>query len=173
MQTLGTAASPERYARFTIKERILAEIERRIDTKDWTFATVAWGKVVRYPIPDDFDGKAGPCLAIVDTAERFGITATGYQNECSIDFEFALKVGAKEKASTVLNLITGDLIERMAGDHQLVEGGTPEGTPLSCTFYPESYEPDLVDAASGGVVRGLLTFRLVFRHKTHRPFDLR
>lgn len=172
MQTLGTAASPERYARFTIKERILREIERRLVSRDWSFATVQWDKIVRYPIPEDYQGRSGPVLALIDGMENFGITTTGYQNECEIQLEFGILPGAEESGSTLLNLILGDLLERVVGDHKLREGGKEDGQELSCTFYPESFEPSL-ETAPGQVVRGLLTMKLTYRHKTHKPFDLR
>lgn len=172
MRTLGTAASPERYARLTIKERILREISRRLETKDWTFATVQWEKIVRFPIPDDYRGL-GAILSVLDADEEFGVTTTGYQCTCEILLDYVLTPGAGETASSVLELVKGDLIERLAGHHALREGGdNGTGEELSCTFLPVRYQPMVPDNHEGPA-RAMLTMNLVFRHETHRPFNRR
>lgn len=173
MQTLGDATAPDRYARLTIKERILAEIVRLIETHDWSLATVKFAHVLRHPLSDEQRPRMLPCLCVLDTVENFTTNTTGMQNDVAVQFEFSLKCGAKEVPSTVLNLVAGELMERLCGNHQLPEGGKPEGEPLSCTFLPVSYEPDVEDAQAGGIVVGLLTFRLQYRTKMNRPFDFR
>ena len=173
MQTLGDATAPERYARFTIKERILAEIHRLIETKDWSLATVNFAHVVRYPLTENERARKAPFLCIIDADEQFGGNTTGAQNEVTVQFDFGLKCGAKEVPSTVLNLVAGELMERLCGNHQMPEGGKQDGERLSCIFAPVSYEPDVEDASTGGVVSGLLTFRLTYRHRMNRPFELR
>lgn len=172
MQTIGSHMTKERYDQISVKVRILREVYRRIKTKDWRFATVNWAHVQRHPLQDDYDGSDGPVLALVDGVEEFGVTGTGYQNEVAFTMEFSLCPGDKEEPSDMLNLIAADLISHIAGDHTLEEGGKGSGgDKLACGFYPETFEPEIVEGAPA--VRGYLTWKLRYRHATHRPFEKR
>ena len=165
MQTIGHEIAT-RYDRISVKERIIAEIKRRLDTKDWSFSTVNWGRIQRFALPDDYDGKAGPVLCILDGEESFGGNAQTYQNTVSITFEYAVKPGVNEEPSTLLNLIMAELVEVFGKNHRLREGGEDsDGEYLSCSLVPRSYEPDIIEGEP--TVRGLLYFELIYRVRTH------
>lgn len=171
MQTLGSHMTAERYNRWTVKARLLRELRRRIESKDWRYATVEWGVVQQHPINDDYDGSSGPVLAILDGPDDFTErNAHTYQNRCQVMFEFALVPGEKEEPSIMLNLIAGELIEVMAGDHHLEEGGKGSGgAKMACGFYPDLFEPEI--EPGGVVVRGFLTWTMQYRTKLHRPHE--
>lgn len=168
MQTLGTIPDT-RYSRVTIKERIMREITRRITTKDWRFTTAAWDRVQRYPIDDGAD-IVGSVLSVLSGPETYRPGAGRCTEvQADVQFEFIASVGAGEELETVVNLVAGEVIELLSGQHELREGG--DGQVLACTLYPRAYEPDVEDGP-GGLARGLVSFDLVYRVKTHKPFDL-
>ena len=170
MQTLGSHMTKERYNRWSVKARILRELRRRIESEDWQYKTVVWGVVQQHPINDGYDGSSGPVLAILDGLDEFAVTAGPYQNTCTLTFEFAVVPGEEEEPSTMLNLIMAELVEVMAGDHTLEEGGHGSGgEKLACGFYPQSFEPEIEEGAHS--VRGFLTWELRYRTKMHRPHE--
>lgn len=170
MQTLGEHIPQDRYTKLTVKVRLLREIERRLKAEDWSFKTVVWQNVQRHPINDDYDGRDGATLAVVDNFEEFTTDAHKSQAECLVLFEFALKPGAEEEPSDLLNLIQGEIVSLLGGQHTLEEGGTGTGgAKLACGFRPTNFEPEIEEEAE--VVRGTLTFALSYRYRNHDPFE--
>lgn len=170
METIGSHMTRDRYSRWAVKARLLREVRRRIEAEEWTYKTVQWGVVQQHPINDDYDGSSGPVLAILDGLDEYSTNAHTYQNLCDLTFEFALVPGEKEEPSTMLNLIAADLVEVMAGDHTLEEGGHGNGgDKLACGFYPQTFEPDITEG--GVIVTGILTWQMRYRTKAHKPFD--
>lgn len=157
------------YGRTSVRERIVAEIYRRLKTNDWTLKTEPWRHIQRTPIDAEYDGGRGSILALVDGAEEFGVGGQRTQNTVQIDIEFALIPGEKEEDATVLNLICAELVELFGGEHTLAEGG--DGASLSCTFYARSFEPEYRDGVSQ-TARGLVTFEMQYRTRVGKPFEL-
>lgn len=170
MQTLGAYEAPERYTRLSVKVRILREIKRRLESAEWRYKTVTWSRVVRTALTDDFDPAQGPTLSVRCGLDEYGTTATKYQNRCTLNMDFALIAGENEEPEDVLNLIAADLVEVMAGDHHLEEGGKGSGgDKMACGFYPQTFEDEIVEGDP--VIRGYLTWEMRYRTGTHRPYD--
>lgn len=168
MQTIGQMVSetaPNRYATLSIKNRILLEIQRRLQTNEWALQTVKqWDKVVIGELEDEEDDALHAAIGVFDGQEDINYTAQKYENSFDVIFEFQVRPGEKEVPRVMLNQIQADIVETIAGDDKLREGG--DGEQLAASMKAIAYEPDVVPDE---VPRGLLTFRCTYRHVTHRP----
>lgn len=152
----------------SIRERIIREIIRRIEAKE--FEAVTFDRVIRSDLPDDYTGDQGSILSVTEGTEVFDPTANrARQSTLEVFFSFAVPLAAGEIAATTANNIAGEIIKAMAGQHTMQEGGA--GVSLSATFAPVTVQANvLLDGEE--CATGVVEFRLQFRTHTHDPFAL-
>ena len=153
----------------SIRERIIQEIIRRIGTN--AFANVAFDKIIRSEFPDDYTGKQGSVLALLEGRESISADAnrTG-QNTLELLLSFAVPLATGEVAATVSNNVAAEQVKALAGQHTLLEGG--DGAPLSCGFKAIAIEPNLL-ADGGECATGIVEYQLTYRTDASDPFAVR
>lgn len=153
----------------SIRERIIREIIRRIETKE--FEAVTFDRVIRSDLPDDYTGDQGSILSVTEGTEVFSPQAgREAQSDLEVFMSFAIPLAANEVAATTSNNVAAAIIKALAGQHTLNEGG--DGEPLSVAFSPVSIQPNVLldgDECATGVVE----FRLMLRTAIHDPFRRR
>lgn len=155
----------------SIKERIIREIRRRIETK--SFANVSFDRVIRRDLPQDYAGAQGSVLAILEEDEVFTNTAgRAMESDMTLLLNFAIALGPDDEGATVINNVSAELVKALSGQKQLEEGGDGTGGDmLLCFLTPKS-------VGTGGladdeeVAVGEVRFGMKFRTKTHDPFAL-
>jgi hypothetical protein len=169
-QTIGGLTASLRYERISVKERALRELALRLTREDWTFKTVQWTLVTRTPIPRDFKGTHGAAIAVVDGDETYGGNVQSAENSVEVMIEFFVSPASDEEPSTVLNLISAEIIDVLSGEHTLTEDGT--GDTLALSLYARRYSPDMEGYQSGGTVNAVIVFEMRYRHRKNHPFEL-
>jgi len=157
--------------RNTIRERIVAEMVRRITAHPFEGATFA--NVLRSEIPDGYDSSSGALLALLEGTERF-LPALSRIRESDLEVfaVFAVPLAPGEEGATVCNNVAGEIVEFLGNLRSpLVEGGDGSGGEglqfIACS--EQSFSPSLEDGR-GGVAQGEILFSVKFRTSLHRPF---
>lgn len=150
----------------SIRERIIREIIRRIETK--AFDNVAFDRITRGEIPDDYNGGQGSILAVLEGRETFGATAArASENDLEVFLSFAVPLADGEVAATVSNNVSAELVKALAGQHQMQEGG--DGDALSCIVQAVASEPNVL-ADGDECATGIVEYRLKYRTNARDPF---
>ena len=153
----------------SIRERIIREVIRRIEVK--TFDNVSFDKIIRGEIPDDYAGKQGSILAVLEGTEVLGKTGNSVTlSDLELFLSFAVPPAANEEAATVSNNVAGELIKVLSGQHTMLEGG--DGAPLSCMVSPISVQPNRM-GDTDECATGMVEFRVQFRTAQYDPFAAR
>lgn len=163
---------PTRYDRLPYRERIMREFKRRLESKDWEFSTVNWTTILRCPLTDHWGDHAagGERLSLIDSDETFAVNTSASENTFSVEVEYIINPGEDEVGISALNIVCAELIEVLCGQHDLREGGTPEGAQLTCSVYPVSYSPTHPDKRNPRA-RATLNLEVRYRTRTHKLFD--
>ena len=156
----------------SVKERIVREIKRRIETQ--TFANVAFNRVTRRDLPPEYNGEQGSILAILEEDEVFATTAARVMDcEMNLLLNFAVPLAANEEAATVMNNVSAELVRALSGQKQLEEGGDGTGgAMLACYLKPLGVQASALDDGDVCAV-GEVRFKVTFRTAVHDPFTLR
>lgn len=150
----------------SIRERIVREVIRRIETK--TYDNVSFDRIIRSELPDDYTGGQGSILAVLEGRETFVTTAgRAMETELELFLSYAVPLASGEVAATVSNNVAGELVKALSGQHQMQEGG--DGVALSAIFAPVAVEPNVLNDTDE-CAAGTVEFRLRYRTKTNDPF---
>lgn len=150
----------------SVRERIIQEVIRQIEAK--AFDNVAFDRITRGEIPDDYRGEQGSILAVLEGRETIGSDANrAGQNSLELFLSFAVPLAPGEVAATVSNNVAAELVKALAGNHTLPEGGN--GTPLACTFKAVAIEPNVL-ADGDECATGIVEYALIYRTNIRDPF---
>lgn len=149
----------------SIRERIVREIIRRLE--DNQFETVAWAKVIRTEIPEDYDATKGSLLAVLEGSDELGTNASTRMNHLSLYLSFAIPLADGEEPQTVANNAAAEIVDALHGDQKMQEGG--EGQVLSATFMAIAVEPNLTDDMDN-CAAATVEFQVRYRTRAHDLF---
>ncbi|WP_152492346.1 hypothetical protein [Roseovarius sp. THAF27] len=147
----------------------MRELIRRVEASE--FENVAFDRVVRTDIPEDYDATRGSLLAVLEGDEVYTPT-TGSVQEMTFELflSFAVPLAAGEEAQAVANNVAAEVIKAFTGDHTIEEGGKGTGgKKLANGFTPIRTRPDLTDDMDN-CAAATVEFQVRYRTRTNDLF---
>ena len=128
----------------SIRERLIREVIRRLEANE--FQTVAFDRVIRTEIPEDYDATKGSLLAVLEGREELGVNAQTRDSHLDLFLSFAVPLAAGEEAQAVANNVAAEIVMALHSSKALEEGGDGTGGQmLTADFKAASIEPNLTD----------------------------
>lgn len=152
------------YDRLTVRERIVREIVRKIEAAQFSTSGIRH-TVMRREVPDDYDRASGAVIAVLEGREDYGTTASSRDNSLSLILQLAIPVGPEEEAATLLNIVSGELLELLNGSHRLGDDGG-----LMANLTPVGLTPEVDDDDGGDVAAGYMDWTVRYRTQPASPF---